>query len=309
MVTLNHLTGLKEISRQDIEEILDVAMRLEEVCTGKKTSNTLEDKLMVTLFYEPSTRTRLSFETAMLRLGGSVVSVADALTTSSAWKGESLADTIRTIDNYTDVIVLRHPEVGAAATAADYSRVPIVNAGDGTNEHPTQGLLDLLTIRKERGTLDGLKVVMVGDLKHTRSTNSLTLGLSNFDVSFSLVSPPGFGASQWVLDVIKERGIPYVQTDNLKQAVQDADVVYVCRIQKERLADPGDYEKIKGSYILNRSVVESASKVVTVMHHLPRVGELDEDVDSYPGAAYFRQPFNGVLVRAALLAILLDRVA
>lgn len=308
MDKLKHLVGLKELSRQDIERIFNVATLLEEVCAGKKHSNILEDKVMATLFYEPSTRTRLSFETAMLRLGGKVVSVADAKTTSSAWKGESLSDAIRTIDNYADVIILRHPESGAADVAAKYSRVPILNAGDGTNEHPTQGLLDLLTIRKERGSIDGLKVVIVGDLKHTRSTNSLTLGLSNFDVHLTFVSPPGFGTSQWILDVVKRRGIPYIQMDNLKEAIQDADVVYVCRIQKERLADPADYDKIKGSYVLSRSVLEGASKIITVMHHLPRVGELAEDVDSYPGAAYFRQPFNGVLVRAALLTILLDRV-
>jgi aspartate carbamoyltransferase catalytic subunit len=308
MFALKHLTGLRDLSRKDIEDILNLASRFEDICAGRKASNLLENKHLVTLFYEPSTRTRLSFETAMLRLGGKVVSVADAETTSSAWKGESLPDTIRTIDNYADIIAFRHSESGAAAIAAEYSRVPILNAGDGTNEHPTQGLLDLLTIQKECGTLDGLKVVLVGDLKHTRSTNSLTLGLSNFDVRLTLVSPPGFSTSQWILDIVKQRAIPYNETQDLKEAVRDADVIYVCRIQKERLADPREYDKIRGSYVVNRSFLENIPKIVTVMHHLPRVGELAEDVDSYPGAAYFRQTFNGVLVRAALLTILLKRI-
>lgn len=308
MVVLKHLIGLRELSRKDIEDILNVAVHLEEVCLGRKNLNLLENKVLTTLFYEPSTRTRLSFETAMLRLGGKVISVADARATSSAWKGESLPDTIRTIENYTDVIAIRHPESGAAAMAASYSRVPILNAGDGTNEHPTQGLLDLLTIQRERGTIDGLKIILVGDLKHTRSTNSLMLGLSNFDVQLTMVSPPGFETSQWILDILKQRGILYTCTDDLRKSMKDADVVYVCRIQKERLTDPSEYDRIKGTYVFNRSVLEGTSKIVTVMHHLPRVGELTEDVDDYPGAAYFRQPFNGVLIRAALLTILLDRV-
>ena len=308
MVALNHLTGLKNLNRKDIEDILNIAEGLEDICTGKEVSRLLEDKLMVTLFYEPSTRTRLSFESAMNRLGGRVVSVADARGTSSAWKGETLPDAMRTIDNYADVIVLRHSEAGAAEEAASYSRVPLLNAGDGTNEHPSQGLLDLLTIRKERGTLDGLKVTLVGDLKHTRSTNSLTLGLSNFDVELTFVSPPDFAPSPWLIERVKERNLPFALTEDLGEAVRDADVVYVCRIQKERLADPDDYKKIEGAYVLNRSTLEKASQVVTVMHHLPRVGELSEDVDDYPGAAYFRQPLNGVLVRAAVLTVIFDRI-
>ncbi len=308
MVALKHLTGLKDLSRQDIEDILNLAEKLQDICTGKKVSTLLQDKLMVTFFYEPSTRTRLSFESAMNRLGGKVVSVADARGTSSAWKGESLPDTMRTVDNYADVIVLRHSEAGAAALAASYSRVPLMNAGDGTNEHPSQGLLDLLTIRKERGSLDGLKVALVGDLKHTRSTNSLTLGLSNFKSELIFVSPPGFEPSPFIVDEVKKKGTPYRHTRDLKEAVKAADVVYVCRIQKERLADPSDYDRIKGSYVLNCEVLEGAPKVVTVMHHLPRVGELAEDVDDYPGAAYFKQPLNGVLVRAAALCIVFNRI-
>lgn len=307
MGKLEHLTGLKNLSRQDIVDILDLAESLQDVCTGKKKTDVLEDKLMATFFYEPSTRTRFSFEAAMQRLGGRILSMADAKSTSSAWKGESLPDTIRTIDNYVDVIVLRHSMAGAAEIAAQYSRVPVLNAGDGTNEHPTQGLLDMLTIRRERGSLDGLKVVLVGDLKHTRSTNSLTLGLSHFDVEFSLVSPKGFETSDWILDIVRSRGARYTQTQDLASAVNGADVVYVCRIQKERLENPEMYDQIKGSYVVNRALLETSPKIATVLHHLPRVGELSEDVDDYPGAAYFRQPFNGVLVRAALLLMALGR--
>lgn len=305
MSHINHITGLKSMSRDDITKILDLAESLDDVCSGKKVSHELEKYLMATFFYEPSTRTRFSFEAAMLRLGGKVISMADAKATSSAWKGESLADTIRTIDKYGDVIVLRHSQAGAVEEAASYSRVPVLNAGDGTNEHPSQGLLDMLTIRKERGNLDGLKVVLVGDLKHTRSTNSLTLGLSNFDVEFTFVSPKGFETSDWILDLVKERGCKYQQAENMDEAILDADVVYVCRIQKERLANPDDLEKIKGAYELNREMLERTDKIKTVLHHLPRVGELSEDVDDYPGAAYFKQPYNGVLVRAALIKIAL----
>jgi aspartate carbamoyltransferase catalytic subunit len=309
MLKIEHLTGLKDLKRQDLDEILDVAEGLEDICKGKTVSKILEDKAMATFFYEPSTRTRLSFEIAMQRLGGMVVSMADAKSTSSVWKGESLHDTIKTIDNYCDVIVLRHPEAGAAEEAASYSQVPVLNAGDGTNEHPSQGLLDMLTIRRERGTLDGLKVALVGDLKHTRSTNSLTLGLSNYEVSFHFASPPGFETSDWILEKVKKLGRQYTQFETIQDAIADVDVVYVCRIQKERLKDPGSYDAIKGSYILDRKTLEeNVTKPVTVLHHLPRVGELATDVDSYPGAAYFRQPFNGVLVRASLLALVFERV-
>lgn len=307
MIKLKHLTGLKNLTRQEILDILNIAGSMEEVCRGEKESSILTNKVMASFFYEPSTRTRFSFEVAMLRLGGMVVSMADAQRTSSVWKGETLADTIRTIDNYADVIVLRHPESGAAEAAASISRVPVLNAGDGANEHPTQALLDMLTIQKERGQLDGLKVTLVGDLKHTRSTNSLTLGLSNFDVDFTFVSPPGFETSPWILDLLNQKGRRYRQLPNIEQAIQDTDVIYVCRIQKERLEQPDQLEEIKGSYVLNRALLDHASREVTVLHHLPRVGELSEDVDDYPGAAYFRQPFNGVLLRAALLAIVLNR--
>lgn len=307
MAELKHLTGIKNLSRQEIENILDLSEGIEDVITGKIESKPLKDKVLATFFYEPSTRTRLAFESAMIQLGGSVISVAEAKTSTSVWKGETLPDTIRTIENYADIIVLRHFEAGAAEIAAEYSKVPIINAGDGPNEHPTQTLLDLLTIKKECGTLDGLKVVVCGDLKHTRSTNSLALGLSNFDVEFNFVSPPDFRTKQWILDIVKERGCSYIQTEDLEESVKDADVIYMCRIQKERM-DQNEYERIAGVYDLTRAMLEKSSKTIAILHHLPRVGELAEDVDSYPGAAYFRQTLNGVFVRGALLVKLLNLV-
>ncbi|MGI6251479.1 MAG: aspartate carbamoyltransferase [Anaerolineaceae bacterium] len=307
MSNWKHMTGLKNLERADIDEILNLAESLDDICSGRKVTKVLEDKLMATFFYEPSTRTRFSFEAAMQRLGGKVISMADALASSSAWKGESLGDTIRTIDNYADVIVLRHSVAGAAEEAASYSRVPILSAGDGTNEHPTQGLLDMLTIRKEHGKLDGLKVSLIGDLKHTRSTNSLTLGLSNYDVELNLVSPKGFETQDWIVEKLRKNGVKYTQTDDINTVAEGSDVVYICRIQKERLETPEMYDKIKGVYVVNRALLERNSKIASVLHHLPRVGELSEDVDDYPGAAYFKQPYNGVLVRAALILMALDR--
>ena len=233
--------------------------------------------------------------------------MADAQKTSSVWKGETLEDTIRTIENYCQIIALRHFEAGAAQRAAAISKVPVINAGDGPNEHPTQTLLDMLTIRRECGKLDNLKVVMCGDLKHTRSTNSLTLGLSNYNVDFTFVQPKGFETSEWILDIVKERGCTYRQTEDLQEALIGADVVYMCRIQKERF-DPEEFKLIDGKYCLTRDMLEKSPKIAAVLHHLPRVAELDVSVDDYPGCAYFKQTYNGVLIRAALITMLLDRV-
>lgn len=302
-----HLTGLTGLDRSDIERVLDLSREM-HVVVDRGGSRMLSDKVLATLFYEPSTRTRLSFETAMLRLGGSVTSVADAVRTSSVWKGESLGDTIRTIHSYADIIAIRHAEAGAAAQAARYSNVPILNAGDGTNEHPTQALLDLYTIREEFGKLDGLVITLCGDLKHTRSTNSLALGLSHYKVRLRLASPRELRATETIKQSVLKCGQATIEEfDDVREAVDGSDVLYVTRIQKERLENPADYENLKGSYVVNRATLEHSKKTVRVLHHLPRVGELSEDVDDYPGAMYFVQPFNGVLVRMALLAIYLGR--
>lgn len=303
------ITGIKNLSRGNIEYILELAEKLEDIIQGKSELRPLKDKILCTFFYEPSTRTRLSFESAMVALGGQIISMADAQKTSSVWKGETLDDTIRTIENYCHIIALRHFQAGAAEAADKISRVPIINSGDGPNEHPTQTLLDMLTIRREKGTLDNLKVVMCGDLKHTRSTNSLTLGLSNFDnVEFTFVRPNGFETSQWILDLVKERGCSYTESEDLQSSLMNADVVYMCRIQKERFDDPAAFDAIDGKYCLTRDMLEKSPKIAAVLHHLPRVNELDVSVDDYPGCAYFKQTYNGVLVRGALMTMLLDRV-
>lgn len=307
MIELENLVSLKNLSKVEINQILYLAEGLEDVAKGHESLDILKNKVLATFFYEPSTRTRLSFETAMLRLGGWVVSMADAKSMSSVWKGETLGDTIRTIDNYANVIALRHPEAGAAEEAVSYSKVPILNAGDGTNEHPTQALLDLLTIKKQRNGIDGLKIGIAGDLKHTRSTNSLTIGLSNYDVELFLSSPEGFETSDWILDILNNKGVKYHQNHSVKEMVDKIDVLYVCRIQKERLENKSEYENIKGKYFIDKALLEEASQVITILHHLPRIGELAEDVDEYAGAAYFPQTFNGVLIRGALLAIVLGK--
>ena len=307
MASITDVVSMKSFSREELDGIFDLAVSFEDVARGVEGSDLLTGKVLATLFYEPSTRTRLSFETAMLRLGGQVLSVADARRTSSVWKGESLADTVRTVQNYADVIVLRHPEAGAAATAAKYATVPVINAGDDANEHPTQAMLDLLTMWRERGQIDGLTVVLVGDHKHSRVTKSLAYGLANYDVNLLLVNPPALAIPRDVLKYVHDRGLSVEETSDLRGALKRADVVYIFRIQKERFACPEEYERVKGSYRIDRAMLEEVGKDITVMHPMPRIDELTEDVDTYSGACYFRQSFNGVLARMALLALVLGK--
>ncbi len=294
-----------QFSREQIEQVFgiadDFAARLER---GERL-RVLDGKLLATVFYEPSTRTRLSFEAAMQRLGGGVISVAEAKTASSAVKGETLPDTIRTIANYADAIVLRHPEVGAAQVAAEASRVPILNAGDGNGEHPTQALLDLYTMRAEKKTIDGLRVALVGDLKNGRTVHSLARALSNFKVEFSLVAPAALAMPIEVCDYLRAKDFVVEETNDLARSLQSADVVYMTRVQKERFADPKQYDKLKNFYILNREIIQAAKPGLLVMHPLPRVDEIATDVDALPNAAYFRQAQNGVYIRMALLASVL----
>jgi aspartate carbamoyltransferase len=264
----------------------------------------LRGKVLATLFFEPSTRTRLSFETAMLRLGGRVLSVSEAKSTSAS-KGESLHDTIKTVEGYADAIVLRHPEVGAAEVAARATTKPVLNAGDGAGEHPTQSLLDLYTIRKEQGRVDGLTIALVGDLKHGRTVHSLAALLSQYPVSFVFVSPPALRMPREVVERVRAKGISVRETDDLGLALAQSDVVYMTRIQRERFADPAEYDRLKDAYVLTRATLGKAKPSITVMHPLPRVNEISTDVDDLPGAAYFRQSANGVPVRMALLALLL----
>ena len=294
-----------QFSREQIEQLFasadDFAARLDK---GERL-RLLDGKLLATVFYEPSTRTRLSFEAAMQRLGGGVISVAEAKSASSVVKGETLSDTIRTIANYADAIVLRHSEVGAAQVAAEASTVPILNAGDGAGEHPTQALLDLFTIRAEKKTIDGLRIALVGDLKNGRTVHSLARALSNFKVEFSLVAPAALAMPTEVTDYLRAKDFVVEETNDMARSLQQADVVYMTRVQKERFADVKQYEKLKNFFILNRSVVESAKPGLVVMHPLPRIDEITTDVDTLPNAAYFRQMKNGVYVRMALLAAIL----
>ena len=308
MAVLTDVISMKPFSREQIDAILDLSETYEDFARGKKESNLLANKVLCTLFYEPSTRTRLSFESAMLRLGGKLMSVADAMTTSSAWKGETIGDTVKTIENYADVIVIRHPVAGSAEEAAKYASVPILNAGDDANEHPSQTFLDLLTIRREKGCIDSLNIAIVGDHKHSRVTKSLVIGLSNYDVNVTLVNPPALAIASDILDYVKKGRATFEETDDIQKAMGKSDVVYIFRIQKERLPE-GEYERVKGSYVIDRAMIDRVGKELTIMHPMPRVDELLEDVDSYKGASYFRQSFNGVMVRMALLALVLGRAS
>jgi aspartate carbamoyltransferase catalytic subunit len=293
-----------QFTSDDLDLILERASRYEAAHASGEELDLLRGKILATLFFEPSTRTRLSFEAAMHRLGGNVLSVSEAKSTSAA-KGESLHDTIRTVDGYADAIVIRHPEIGSAEVAARATSKPVLNAGDGAGEHPTQSLLDLYTIRKEQGKVDNLTVALVGDLKHGRTVHSLATLLSRFRVSFLLVSPAALAMPPQVVERIEKKGAEYRLTEDLGRALGEADVVYMTRIQRERFADPAEYDRLKNAYILTRAALAKAKPSLTVMHPLPRVNEIAADVDDLPGAAYFRQSANGVPVRMALLALLL----
>jgi aspartate carbamoyltransferase catalytic subunit len=297
-----------QFSRDEIELVLDHTAQMQARLEAGERLAHMAGKVLATLFYEPSTRTRLSFESAMLRLGGQVVSVAEAKTSSSAAKGETLFDTGKMIESYADVAVIRHPQQGSAQELADGASIPVVNGGDGTGQHPTQALLDVFTIRKEKGTLDGLTIALLGDLKNGRTVHSLVPALAKFGFRFYFVAPeplrmPAELTNQW-----RSADADIVETDDLGQAAAQSDVLYVTRIQKERFPDQTEYERLKGSFVVNRQVIERAKTGITVMHPLPRVDEITKEVDGYEGAAYFRQAANGVPVRMALLALITGQV-
>jgi len=272
------------------------------------TFDLLKGKILANLFYEPSTRTSSSFTASMERLGGSVIPINE-VKYSSVSKGETLTDTVRTLECYADVIVLRHPEVGSAAAAAAVARKPIINAGDGVGEHPTQALLDAFTIHEELGVggMDGLTVTMLGDLKYGRTVHSLARLLSLYDVKLNYVSPEILRMPQEVMDEVGARNIPQAVYDSLEEALPSTDVLYVTRVQRERFEDPADYEKVKGAFVVNPQVMETAKRQMIVMHPLPRVTEISMDFDADPRAAYFRQMEYGLYVRMALLAMVLGK--
>ncbi len=294
-----------QFSIDEIDLILGTAERYERALEAGEVLDELCGKLLATLFFEPSTRTRLSFEAAMQRLGGRIVSVAEAKSSSAA-KGESLHDTIKTVEGYADVIVLRHPQIGSAAEAAASTDRPVLNAGDGAGQHPTQSLLDLYTIVKEQGKVDGLTVTLAGDLKNGRTVHSLADLLSNYNVSFLFAAPPALRMPREIIERLRAKGIGVEETDDLSVAATTCDVLYMTRIQRERFDDPSEYDRLKNAYILTREMLEPAKKTLTIMHPLPRVNEIATDVDSLPGAAYFRQAANGVPIRMALLSLVLQ---
>jgi aspartate carbamoyltransferase catalytic subunit len=295
-----------QFSKKDIDAIIKTAANFEKELKGKDILTLLKGKILATLFFEPSTRTRLSFETAMQRLGGGVVSMASA-ESSSAAKGETVSDTARTVSQYADVIVIRHPRTGSAKEAADAAPIPVINAGDGAGQHPTQALLDIYTIYKERGSFKNLRVSMVGDLKYGRTVHALVELLSLFQARLYFVSPGLLRMPEEITSHLKENGIEIVETEDIIEAATASDLIYMTRIQKERFTDLSEYEKTKGRYIIDGEFLKRLKKEITILHPLPRVDEINPEVDGYPGAAYFRQVRNGVFVRMALLAMVLGK--
>lgn len=296
-----HLVRTQQFDRKTLEKLFALATTLE----GAREES-LHGKILASIFYEPSTRTRFSFESAMYHLGGHVLTTENAREFSSAAKGESLEDAIRVMGNYADVIVLRHPEIGAAERAAEVSSVPIINAGDGAGQHPTQALLDLYTIKRERGTIDGVHVAVVGDLKYGRAARSLAYLLGKYDdVRVTLVSPPELRMRDDIKQYLKRHKVAFEETEAFAPVMRKADVVYQTRVQKERFPSPDDYLKFKDQYIIDRALADSMKKGGIIIHPLPRVGEIMPEVDDSPHAVYFKQVGYGLLVRMALLKTLL----
>ena len=291
-----------QFTRQELKYVMDVAGDMRERLEKRHALVLMDGYVLGALFFEPSTRTRLSFETAMHRLGGSVVGFASAGVSSSA-KGESLADTIRTVDQYVDVIVMRHPRIGSARQAADVATAPVLNGGDGAGQHPTQALLDLFTIRSERGHVDGNTIALCGDLKNGRTVHAGVELYKHYDCRLLFVAPESLRMPPEITARLRERGIEVEETADLETAMGEADALYMTRIQKERFEDPAEYERLKGSYVLTRDMVERINPGLTILHPLPRIDEISTDVDGLPGAAYFRQARNGIYVRMALIAL------
>jgi aspartate carbamoyltransferase catalytic subunit len=302
------IISVSQFSRQNLEHIFAVAEEMRAIVKSQGSTDLLKGAVLACLFYEPSTRTSSSFIAAMSRLGGTVIPITQGVQFSSVSKGESLPDTIRTLESYADVIVIRHPEMGSAKIAADYARKPIINGGDGVGEHPTQALLDIFTIKEELGYIDGLNVGMVGDLRYGRTVHSLARLLCLYDVRFNFVSPEILRLPLDVMNDIRDHELPAIETYDVADIISDVDVLYVTRVQKERFSDLSQYEEVKDLYVITPELMEQAKKKMVVMHPLPRVGEISYHVDSDPRAAYFRQMENGMYIRMALLAAVLGKV-
>lgn len=297
----------EHFSREDIDFVCKIAKTFEPVAQKRETSDLMKGMVMASLFYEPSTRTRFSFETAMKRLGGATIT-AVGQDYSSLSKGETLWDTAKIVEQYADIIVVRHPRLGSAQEMADAASIPVINGGDGPGHHPTQALLDIYSMMKERGGVDGLTIMISGDLKYGRTTHSLLYLLRHFKVKMLFVSPPELKMPDEYLGFLRESGVAYEESEDFEAGLRRADVVYATRIQQERFSDPMEYERLKDVYILTREVLERCSPKITILHPLPRIGEIARDVDDLYGAAYFRQAGNGVPIRMALLALVSGRM-
>lgn len=298
------IVSIRDFTREEIDHILVTADAMEPLAV--EGSDMLKGKILASLFFEPSTRTRLSFEAAMYKLGGSVVNIVKPKA-ASVEKGENLADTVRVVENYADVIVLRHPLEGAARLAAEFSGVPVINAGSGAEEHPTQALLDLFTILKSKGDIDGLNIALMGDLRYGRTVHSLTYALSNYAVNLYLVSPKILKMRREVVEDVSGK-ISIKELENIEEVLPELDVLYVTRIQKERFPDIEEYEKVRGSYRVDLNLLDNAKDDLIIMHPLPRVEEIAPEVDSTRYAKYFQQTRFGLITRMAILALVLGAV-
>lgn len=298
---MRHVISVHDFSVEEILDVLDRAENMLEIARGRAVSDRLRGRVLATIFFEPSTRTRLSFETAMNRLGGGVIGFAGTEATSVV-KGETLADTIRMVSGYADAVVLRHPREGAAKLATEFSDVPVINAGDGAGQHPTQTLLDLFTIRTEKSRLENLNISLVGDLRYGRTVHSLAIALSKFGNTINLVSPEGLEMPDEVVTYLRDAGLLGKACHSPEEVIADTDILYVTRIQKERFPDLVEYEKVAGLYRVDPEMVARGPHDMVIMHPLPRVNEITPEVDALPQAKYFVQAFNGVPVRMALLS-------
>ena len=294
------LISIQDFSKEEILHILDVAGEFEK----NREQSFLSGKVVACLFFEPSTRTRLSFEAAVNRLGARVIGFPDTRNTSQT-KGETLEDTIRIVSNYVDMIVMRHPKAGAADIAASVASVPVINAGDGANQHPTQTLLDLYAIKKTQGRLEGLDVDMVGDLKYGRAVHSLVEALRHFSPRFTFTSPEELNMPKKYLEMLDNDGVPYRQVTRIEEGLNECDILYMTRVQQERFPDMEEYEKVKDVYRLTASMLDGVRPGMKIMHPLPRVGEIATDVDDTPYAYYFQEAGGGMYVRMAIISYLL----
>ena len=299
-----HLIDIKDFSKKEIDDLIKVANDI--IDNRDKYSHKCDDKILATLFFEPSTRTRLSFESAMLRLGGKVLGFSEASSSSTA-KGESLGDTIRVVGGYADIIAMRHPKEGAPTVAIKNSIVPIINAGDGGHNHPTQTLTDLLTISREKGRLDNLTIGLCGDLKFGRTVHSLITAMMRYkNIKFILISPKELKLPDYMKEILDNKNIEYVETNNIEEYMNELDVLYMTRVQKERFFNEEDYLRLKDYYILTKDKLKKAKKDLIILHPLPRVTEISKEVDDDKRAKYFEQAYNGVYIRMALILKLLE---